>query len=194
MRHPLLPLAIPLVVLALGSWRLASEPSNQTATAFAPAAAMAPAPGAANGPSVGGARVLSRPDYTVPPAAVGRSCRTEPAIAQELLREGQRLGVRVLAAEPELPGKDGSYRAEHGRLGTIRLRQRPMSAEVRCLLISHEFIHVLQHLHGGLKGVPTLGWGPGSDQEAEAYAHQNQAGHVLQLLRATPSTHTTSGV
>lgn len=175
MRHSLLPLAIPLLVLALGSWRLASEPRSQ---------------GVQDGP---GPRALSRPNYTLPPPAGGRSCRAEPAIAEELLREGQRLGVRVFAAEPELPGKDGSYRAEHGRLGTIRLRQRPMSAEVRCLLISHEFIHVLQHLHGGLKGVPALGWGPGSDQEAEAYAHQNQAGHVLQLLRATPAQRTTSG-
>jgi hypothetical protein len=34
--------------------------------------------------------------------------------------------------------------------------------------------------------VPPLGWGPSRNQEAEAYAHQNQAGHVLQLLRATP--------
>jgi len=104
------------------------------------------------------------------------------------LREGQRLGVQVIAAPPELPGKDATYRAEHGRLGTIRLKQRPMSAEVRCQLISHEFIHVLPHLHGDLKGVPPLGWGPSRDQEAEAYAHQNQAGHVLQLLRATTNT------
>ena len=62
-----------------------------------------------------------------------------------------------------------------------------MSAEVRCQLISHEFIHVLQHLHGDLKGVPPLGWGPSHDQETEAYAHQNRAGHVLKLLRATPN-------
>ena len=53
----------------------------------------------------------------------------------------------------------------------------------------------LQHLHGGLKGVPPLGWGAssqqlqrfGSAQEAEAYAHQNDAGHVLMLLQATPA-------
>ncbi len=63
-----------------------------------------------------------------------------------------------------------------------------MSAEVRCLLISHEFIHVLQHLNRQLKGVQPLGWGPSRDQEAEKYAHQNQAGHVLQLLRATPGS------
>ena len=86
--------------------------------------------------------------------------------------------------EPELAGKDATYRAEHGRLGTITLKQRPMSAEVRCLLISHEFIHVLQHLTAELKGVPPLGWDVthqgvqrfGSIQEAEAYRHQNHAG------------------
>ena len=57
-----------------------------------------------------------------------------------------------------------------------------MNAEMHCLLISHELIHVLQHLHGDLKGVPPLGWRPSWEQEAEDYAHQNQAGHVLQLL------------
>lgn len=130
----------------------------------------------------------ARPNYTLPPQGTGRTCSADPSIAAELLREGRRLGVRVIAGPPELPGKDASYRAEHGRLGTVRITQRLMSAEVRCKLISHEFIHVLQHLHGNLKGVPPLGWGPSRDQEAEAYAHQNQAGYVLQLLRATPQT------
>ena len=133
-------------------------------------------------------QATARPNYTLPPQGAGRTCSADPSISEELLREGQRLGVQVIAGPPELPGKDATYRAEHGRLGTIRLKQRPMSAEVRCQLISHEFIHVLQHLHGDLKGVPPLGWGPSRDQEAEAYAHQNQAGHVLQLLRATPQT------
>ena len=108
--------------------------------------------------------------------------------------EGQRLGVRVVAGVPELAGKDATYRGEHGRLGTITLKQRPMSAEVRCMLISHELIHVLQHLSADLKGVPPLGWDVshqgvqrfGSIQEAEAYRYQNHAGHVLQLLRDTP--------
>ena len=133
-------------------------------------------------------QATARPNYTLAPQGSGRTCSADPSISEELLREGQRLGVQVIAGPPELPGKDASYRAEHGRLGTIRLKQRPMSTEVRCQLISHEFIHVLQHLHGDLKGVPPLGWGPSRDQEAEAYAHQNQAGHVLQLLRATPQT------
>lgn len=133
----------------------------------------------------------ARPNYSLAPQGAGRTCSADPSIAAELLREGQRLGVRVIAGLPELPDKDATYRAEHGRLGTIRLKHRPMSAEVRCKLISHEFIHVLQHLHGDLKGVPPLGWGPSHDQEAEAYAHQNQAGHVLNLLRAS---RTLSGV
>jgi len=66
-----------------------------------------------------------------------------------------------------------------------------MSAEVRCMLISHEFIHVLQHFNGDLRGVEPLGWSAsaqeikrfGDIQEAEAYRYQNFAGHVLQLLQ-----------
>ena len=131
-------------------------------------------------------RLAAQPNYAIAPPPVGRTCSADPSIADQLLQEGQRLGVQVIAGPPELVGKDASYRAEHGRLGTIRLKQRPMSSEVRCLLISHEFIHVLQHLYGNLKGVPPLGWGPSGDQEAEAYANQNQAGYVLRLLRATP--------
>ena len=107
------------------------------------------------------------------------------------MRRGQRrLGVAVKAGKPELPGKDATYRAEPGRLGTITLKQRPMSDEVRCLLISHEFIHVLQHLQGDLQGVPPLGWTTEHPdpipQEAEAYGHQQRAGYVLSLLQATP--------
>ena len=165
-RRLLLPVALPLGVLMVGSWQ-------------APIARQA-------------SPVL--PNYAEPPQ-VGATCKGNPGLAELLLQEGQRLGIAVVSGPPELPGKDASYRAEQGRLGTITLKPRPMSAEVRCLLISHEFIHVLQHLYGQLKGVPPLGWGAtteqisrfGSDQEAEAYAHQNNAGHVLRLLRATPA-------
>ena len=101
-------------------------------------------------------------------------------MAALLLVEGSRLGVVVKAGQPELPGKDASYRAEPGRLGTITIKQRPMSPLVRCMLISHEFIHVLQHLHGELLGVPPLGWTNEHPdpipQEAEAYGHQERAG------------------
>ena len=64
-----------------------------------------------------------------------------------------------------------------------------MSPEVRCMLISHEFIHVLQHLQGDLRGVPPLGWTTAHPdpipQEAEAYGHQQRAGYVLRLLQQT---------
>lgn len=136
------------------------------------------------------ARAGQRLDASLPPRG-GLTCRSTPALANALLLEGRRLGIAVLVGQPEMPGQDASYRAEHGRLGTITLSPRPMTAEVRCLLISHEFIHVLQHLHGQLNGVIPLGWGVsseqrlrfGSPQEAEAYAHQNSAAHVLHLLR-----------
>ena len=57
-----------------------------------------------------------------------------------------------------------------------------MSIEVPCLLISNEFIHLLQHLQVDLKGVEPLGWlfsaeafsGFGSLQEADAYTHSEQ--------------------
>lgn len=132
------------------------------------------------------------PDYTQTPQG-GLTCSDDPQIAESLLVQGHRLGVSVVIGIPELPGRDASYRAEHGRLGKITLRPRPMSPPVRCLLISHEFIHVLQHLNGDLRGVPALGWNInvdqirrfGSRQEAEAYVYQNSAEHVLGLLKAT---------
>ena len=57
-----------------------------------------------------------------------------------------------------------------------------MSLEVPCLLISNEFIHLLQYLNGDLKGVEPLGGLVsaeavsrfGSLQEAEAYTHSEQ--------------------
>ena len=57
-----------------------------------------------------------------------------------------------------------------------------MSLEVPCLLISNEFIHLLQYLHCDLKGVEPLGWLVsaeavsrfGSLQQAEAYTHSEQ--------------------
>ena len=164
----LLPLLIPLSVLLIGSWRLSV---NSEPPIVLPAAV--------------------RPDLTVSPTGEFMTCQQDPSIDQELLQEGQRLGVTVVPGEPELPGKDATYRAEHGHLGKITLRQRPMSDEVLCLLISHEFIHVLQHVYGDLKGLPPLGWPVtpqevqrfGVVQEAEAYRYQNNAGYVLELLR-----------
>ena len=168
----LLPLAFPLSVLVIGSWRLAvsdRSPSLQPASFQS-----AQVPG---------------PDYTQPPPGTHATCQQDPALGDALLKEGRRLGITLRWGEPELPGKDASYRAEHGRLGTIMLKQRPMSPVVRCLLISHEFIHVLQHLQGNLLGVPPLGWSSSHPdpipQEAEAYGHQQRAGYVLRLLQQT---------
>lgn len=171
-----LPLLIPLGVLLIGSWRLLVESTIPTGH-----------------PSVAQLQSVGRSSYSVPPSGGQATCQDDPTLDQALLQEGQRLGVKIISGQPELAKKDATYRAEHGRLGTITLKQRPMSSLVRCLLISHEFIHVLQHLYGELKGVKSLGWQTtpegiqrfGSIQEAEAYRYQNHAGHVLQLLEDT---------
>ena len=171
----LLPLALPLSVLVIGSWRLAvfdRPPPSQ--------------------PALTGSAQDLRPDYAQAPPGTYPTCQDDPALADLLLAEGRRLGVTVRAGQPELPGKDATYRAEPGRLGPITIKQRPMSPVVRCILISHEFIHVLQHLQGDLKGVPPLGWSTAHPdpipQEAEAYGHQHRVGYVLSLLQATPRT------
>ena len=158
----LLPLVFPLSVLVIGSWRLAVSDDAPP----------------------------RRPDYRQPPPGTHATCQQDPALGDALLKEGRRLGITVRSGEPEMPGKDATYRAESGRLGSITIKQRPMSREVRCMLISHEFIHVLQHLQGDLRGVPPLGWTTNHPdpipQEAEAYGHQHRAGYVLSLLQATP--------
>ena len=173
------PLLIPFSVVLIGSWRLSTESTLPT-----------------GGPQqVVSWREKQRfPDYTFPPSGNLATCQQDPSLDEALLREGSRLGVRVIAGQPELANKDATYRAEHGRLGTITLKQRSMSPADRCMLISHEFIHVLQHLHGDLKGVDSLGWQTtsegierfGSVQEAEAYRYQNRAGYVIRLLQQTP--------
>ncbi|WP_226423591.1 MULTISPECIES: hypothetical protein [unclassified Synechococcus] len=168
----LLPLAFPLSVLVIGSWRLAVSDRS-------------PAPSPASFQSSQDPAL----DYTQAPPGTYPTCQDDPALADLLLAEGSRLGIVVKAGLPELPGKDASYRAESGRLGTITIKQRPMSPLVRCMLVSHEFIHVLQHLHGDLRGVPPLGWTTEHPdpipQEAEAYGHQQRAGYVLRLLQQT---------
>ena len=169
----LLPLALPLSVLVIGSWRLAISDGSP-----------------ASPPALFQSSQYQGPDYTQAPPGTYPTCQQDPALADLLLAEGSRLGIVVKAGQPELPGKDASYRAESGRLGTITIKQRPMSTLVRCMLISHEFIHVLQHLHGELRGVPPLGWTNEHPdpipQEAEAYGHQHRVGYVLSLLQATP--------
>ena len=168
----LFPLALPLSVLLIGSWRLAvlERPSSSQSTFSVSAQDL-------------------RPDYAQAPPGTYPTCQDDPALADLLLAEGRRIGVTVRAGQPELPGKDATYRAEPGRLGPITIKQRPMRPVVRCMLISHEFIHVLQHLQGDLRGVPPLGWDSDHPdpipQEAEAYGHQHRAGYVLSLLQAT---------
>lgn len=169
----LLPMALPLSVLVIGIWHLAvleRPPAPQPASFDS-----AQDPG---------------PDYSQTPPGTYPTCQDDPALADLLLIEGRRLGIKVQVGQPELPGKDATYRAEPGRLGPITIKQRPMSPLVRCMLISHEFIHVLQHLEGDLRGVPPLGWTTEHPdpipQEAEAYGHQHRAGYVLSLLQATP--------
>ena len=168
----LLPLALPLSVLVIGSWRLAISGRSPALPPASFQFSQDPAP-----------------DYTQHPPGTYPTCQDDPALSDLLLAEGSRLGIVVKAGKPELPGKDASYRAESGRLGMITIKQKPMSPLVRCMLISHEFIHVLQHLQGDLRGVPTLGWTTEHPhpipQEAEAYGYQQHAGYVLRLLRQT---------
>ena len=171
-RGCLLPLAFPLSVLVIGSWRLAVFDRSPI-----------PQPASSVSPQDRG------PNYAQAPPGTYPTCQDNPAFADRLLAEGRRLGITVKTGQPELQGKDATYRAESGRLGAITIKQRPMSPEVRCMLISHEFIHVLQHLQGDLRGVPPLGWTTEHPdpipQEAEAYGHQQRAGYVLRLLQQT---------
>ena len=169
----LLPLALPLSVLVIGSWRLAVSDRFSAPSPALFQTSQDPAP-----------------DYTQAPPGTYPTCQDDPALADLLIAEGSRLGIVVKVGQPELLGKDASYRAEPGRLGMMTIKQRPISPLVRCQLVSHEFIHVLQHLHGELRGVPPLGWTNEHPdpipQEAEAYGHQHRGGYVLSLLQATP--------
>ena len=137
----LLPLALPLSVLVIGSWRLAVSDRSSAPPSASFQVSRAPLP-----------------DYTQAPPGIYPTCQDDPALADLLLAEGSRLGIVVKAGQPELPGKDASYRAEHGRLGTITIKQRPMSPLVRCMLISHEFIHCCSIFMVGFAVGRPWGW------------------------------------
>ena len=118
-------------------------------------------------------------------------CNNAPQLAEHLLKEASRLGIQVIQGNTELPGKDASYRAMHGRPGIILISPRPMGASTRCQLITHEMIHVLQHFKRSLKGVDPIGLGTttaeasrhSQPQEAEAYSNQNKPLKILELLQ-----------
>lgn len=117
-------------------------------------------------------------------------CEESPELANKIMDVGHELGVKIIIGKPAMAGKDATYKAFRGRLGVVTLGTRAMSIQTRCKLISHEYIHVLQHLNGDLKGMKPLDWPIsknavkrfGSVIEAEAYTHQNRAERVLQLL------------
>ena len=129
-------------------------------------------------------------DLEAPQNALQKLCTDHPSLWMDLMDAGHNLGVRVLFGDPELPGKDATYKAIYGRLGDLTLSTRAMTEQTRCQLFSHELIHVLQHLKENLKGVEPLGWPVskesvkkfGSIQEAEAYTYQNRGELILNLI------------
>ena len=128
-------------------------------------------------------------DYSKAAPGTYPTCQNNPALADLLLAEGHRLAIKVKDGQPEPPGEGATYWAGLCRLRSIMIKQRPMSPEVRCTLISHESIHVLQHLEGGFAGSSTSGLDnlhpDPISQEAVAYGHQQRPGYVLTLLQQT---------
>tara|TARA_Y100001968_G_C19224090_1_gene651208 strand:- start:406 stop:891 length:486 start_codon:yes stop_codon:yes gene_type:complete len=122
---------------------------------------------------------------------VGDTCDSNPELAQDIILLGEKLGVTVKRGTPKLLSKDGTYEAFQGRLGSIVLTKRKLSPVIFCRLVTHEFIHVLQHLNGNLEGVVPLGWPLYYEQiykhenlqEAEAYAYQDSPRKVISYLK-----------
>mgnify|MGYP001221891271 CR=1 FL=1 len=118
-------------------------------------------------------------------------CTESPFLVESLIILGSKLGVKIMQGTPEIKGMDATYTAFQGRLGYITLTNRKLSPIVYCQLITHEFIHVLQHINGRLKEVLPLDWdltynqiySQKSLQEAEAYAYQNFIGKIYFLLK-----------
>lgn len=118
------------------------------------------------------------------------TCSKKPYLVNTILSLGKSMGVRVIYGKPKLENKDATYEAFPGKLGIITIKNRPMSQIVYCQLVTHEFIHVLQHIHGDLNSVKPLGlelkyidiYRNSSLQEAEAYAYQDYIGYIIDLL------------
>ena len=119
------------------------------------------------------------------------SCIDNPSIVNSIFALGERLGVTIVKGQPKLPNKDATYEALPGQIGTIIVSNRAMTKETYCMLITHEFIHVLQHLKGNLRKVIPLGWTLSYRQiyshsnllEAEAYAYQNSPMKIIFFLK-----------
>ena len=103
----LLPLALPLSVLVIGSWRLAVSDRPPAAPPASFQSSQDPGP-----------------DYAQAPPGTYPTCQDNPALADRLLAEGRRLGITVKTGQPELQGKDATYRAESGWFGSIMIKQR----------------------------------------------------------------------
>ena len=117
-------------------------------------------------------------------------CTKNPEKVKYLVSLGERIGVNIKKGTPKLNGMDATYEAFDGRLGEIVVTRRKLHPVAYCQLITHEFMHVLQHLNGGLKIVKPLDlkltysqiYTQTSLQEAEAYAYQNLVGKIYYLL------------
>ena len=119
------------------------------------------------------------------------SCIDNPSIVNTILSLGERLGVNIQEGQPKLLNKDATYEAFPGQIGTIIVSNRTMTKATYCMLITHEFVHVLQHLKGNLRKVIPLGWTLSYTQiyshssllEAEAYAYQNSPMKIIFFLK-----------
>ncbi len=118
-------------------------------------------------------------------------CSSSPWVIESLVLLGNDLGVSLRHGIPKLQGKDATYEAFSGKLGIITVTNRTLPSVTYCQLITHEYIHVLQHLNGNLKSVLPIGWhltykqiySNESLQEAEAYAYQDYIGKVYYSLQ-----------
>ena len=113
-------------------------------------------------------------------------CSDNPHLIDSVVSLGNKIGITFVLGTPALIDMDGTYQAFPGKLGIITITKKKLSSVVYCQLITHEYIHALQHLNGGLETLSPLGWpltynqiySQKSLQEAEAYAYQDSIGKV----------------